>query len=213
MEHFLTSLIDVTYELATSTTLPRVPQRTYQAHGLFRARPHDAPHMRYSMDFQGQGPSSTGHDEALGIIDTTTRYVTVIPMQGREAKNFMPLFLDQIVFRNGPPAILHCDEAPEFMSKFVKELLNITETVLTTTMGHNARSNGIIDVFWRYWNRCMRLLPDDQCAHWPRFLARICFAYTVTRHLTSHLGGSPPMRWIAVHPHETFSRLFLTQPR
>jgi hypothetical protein len=90
------------------------------------------------MDFQGQGLSTSGHDEALGIIDTTTRYVTVIPMKGREAKTFMPLFLDNIVFRYGPPAILHCDEAPEFMSNLVKEFLDVSETILTTTMPHQS---------------------------------------------------------------------------
>jgi hypothetical protein len=136
--------------------------RQNQAHGLFRARPHDAPRTRFAMDFQGQGLSTTGHDEALAIIDTTTRYVTVIPMKGREAKTFMPLFLDNIVFRYGPPVILHCDEAPEFMSNLVKEFLNVSETILTTTMGHNARSNGVIEVFWRIWNCCMHLLTDDQ---------------------------------------------------
>jgi hypothetical protein len=149
---------------------------------LFCARPHDAPRSRFAIDFQGQGLSTSGHDEALAIIDTTTRYVTVIPMKGREAKTFLPLFLDNIVFRYGPPAILHCDEAPEFMSNLVKELLNVTETVLTTTMGHNARSIGVIEVFWRFWNRCMRLLTDDQYAHWPEFRARICFAYNTAPH-------------------------------
>ncbi len=132
--------------------------RQNQAHGLFRARPHDAPRTRFAMDFQGQGQALTGESEALAIIDTTTRFVTV-------------KFLDQIVFRHGPPEILHCDEAPEFMSELMKALLDITETTLTTTMAHNARSNGIIEVFWRFWNRCMRLLPDDQYKVWPTLLA------------------------------------------
>ena len=126
--------------------------------------------------------ATSGHDEALGIIDTTTRYVTIIPMKGREAKAFMPHFLDNIVFRYGPPAVLHCDEAPEFMSNLVKELLDVSETILTTTMGHNARSNGVIEVFWRFWNRCMRLLTDEQYAHWPDYKARICFAYNTAPH-------------------------------
>jgi hypothetical protein len=142
------------------------------------------------MDFQGQGLALTGENEALGIIDTTTRYVTIIPMKGREAATFMPLFLDQIVFRHGPPATLHCDEAPEFMSNLVKELLQVTETILTTTLAHNARSNGCIEVFWRYWNRCMRLLTDEQYAVWPTFIARIAFAYNTAPH--SSLGQASP---------------------
>jgi hypothetical protein len=105
------------------------------------------------MDFEGQGLASSGENEALAIIDTTTRFVTVIAMKGREASTFAPLFLDNIVFRHGAPRFVHCDEAPEFMSSLVKELLAVTETVLTTTLAHNARSNGVVEVFWRYWNR------------------------------------------------------------
>jgi hypothetical protein len=113
--------------------------RQNQAHGLFRARPYDAPRTRFAMDFQGQGLATTGENEALAIIDTTTRYVTVLAMKGRETTTLVPLFLDNVVFQHGAPRFLHCDEAPEFMSALVKELLAVTETVLTTTLAHNAR--------------------------------------------------------------------------
>ena len=156
--------------------------RQNQAHGLFRARPYDAPRTRFAMDFQGQGLATTGENEALAIIDTTTRYVTVVAMKGREAATLVPLFLDNIVFQHGAPRFLHCDEAPEFMSALVKELLAVTETVLTTTLAHNARSNGVVEVFWRFWNRCMRLLSDEQYAKWPQYRARILFAYNTAPH-------------------------------
>jgi hypothetical protein len=180
--------------------------RRNEAHGLFRARPHDVPRSRYAMDFQGQGLALTGENEALGIIDTTTRYVTVIPMKGREASTFMPLFLDRIVFCHGPRATLHCDEAPEFMSNLVKELLQVTETILTTTLAHNARSNGCIEVFWRFWNRCMRLLTDEQYAVWPTFVARIAFAYNTAPHTS--LGETAPYELsYGAPPRDVFSAI------
>jgi hypothetical protein len=152
------------------------------------------------VGFQGQGLALAGENEELGIIDTTTRYVTVIPMKGREASTFMPLFLDQIVFRHGPPATLHCDEAPDFMSNLVKELLQVTETILTTILAHNARSNGCIEVFWWYWNRYMRLLlTDEQYVVWPTFVARIVFAYITPPHAS--LGDTAPYKLIHVKCH------------
>jgi hypothetical protein len=162
------------------------------------------------MDFQGQGKANTGEEEALGIIDTTTRFVTVIALPNRQSKTFIQPFLDQIVFRNGPPDILHCDEAPEFMSELFKALADITETTLTTTMAHNARSNGIIEVFWRYWNRCMRLLPDDQYKEWPRFISRIVFAYNTAPHQS--LGGTSPFELKhGVAARDTFSKVLTDQ--
>jgi hypothetical protein len=89
------------------------------------------------MDFQGQGVATTGEQEALGIIDTTTRYVTVFALPNRQVQTFLPVFMDHIVFQHGPPSVLHSDEAPEFMSELLKALLEVTETALTTTLGHN----------------------------------------------------------------------------
>ena len=65
-----------------------------------------------------------------------------------------------------------------------------TDTQTTTTMGHNAKANGVIEVFWRFWNRCMRLLPDDQYRKWPQLAARICFAYNTAAH--ESLGNISP---------------------
>jgi hypothetical protein len=101
------------------------------------------------MDFQGQGTALTGEEEALGIIDTTSRFVTVIALPNRKVQTFKQPFLDRIVFRYGPPSILHCDEALEFMSELLQALMEVTETTLTTTMAHNAQSNGIMEVWWR----------------------------------------------------------------
>ncbi len=40
------------------------------------------------MDFQGQGTATTGETEALGIIDTITRFVTVIALPNRQVRTF-----------------------------------------------------------------------------------------------------------------------------
>lgn len=114
--------------------------------------------------------------------------------------------MDHIVFQHGPPSFLHSDEAPEFMSELLQALLEVTETALTTTLGHNARSNGVMEVFWRYWNRCMRMLSDDQYVNWPRFRARIVFAYNTAPH--ESLGGISPYELsFGTSARDTFSKL------
>jgi hypothetical protein len=87
------------------------------------------------------------------------------------------------VFRYEPPErILHSDSAPEFMSEAIKEMADALEIELTTTMGHSAHSNGIVEVLWIFWNRCMRLLPDDHNKKWQTFRSRICFAFNTAAH-------------------------------
>ena len=120
--------------------------RQKSAHGLFSARPHDAPRARYAMDFQGMGTAVTGETQALGIIDTTARYAIVIPLADREATTFIQPFLDNLVFVHGPPDILHSDAAQEFLSEAMQLLANATDTHTTTTLGHNAKANGTMEI-------------------------------------------------------------------
>jgi hypothetical protein len=157
--------------------------RQNTAHGLFSALPTYAPRARWCMDFQGQGKALTGETEALALIDPTSkRYVVVIPLADREATTWLQPFLDRIVFMFGAPDVLHSDAAPEFLSKALELLAQAADIRTTSTLAHNARGNGTIEVFWRFWNRCMRILPDDQYARWPAFASRIAFAYNTASH-------------------------------
>jgi hypothetical protein len=81
----------------------------------------------------------------------------------------------------------------------------------TTTLGHNARGNSTIEVFWRYWNRCLRLLPDDHYAVWPSFASRIAFAYNTAPH--DGLGGVTPFEIYHGSPaHNPLASFLLEQP-
>ena len=164
--------------------------RQTEATSLFAARPHDAPRSRWAMDFQGQGLAVTGETQALGLIDTTARFAVVIPLPDREASTLVGPYLDRIVFQHGSPEILHSDAAQEFLSELMKLVSEATDTHTTTTLGHNARGNSTIEVFWRCWNRCMRILPDDHYRRWPEFAARIVYAYNIAPH--ESLGGISP---------------------
>ena len=157
---------------------------------MFSASRKSAPRSRLRMDFQGQGKALTGEIEALAIIDATARYVVVIPLRDRSATTFIPPFLDQVIFRQGAPDILHSDAAQEFLSESLELLATAAHIETTTTLGHNAAGNSLIEVFWRYWNRCMRILPDDLYSRWPELASRICFAYNTAPH--SSLGNVSP---------------------
>jgi hypothetical protein len=144
------------------------------------------------MDFQGQGTAITGEKEALAIVDATARYVVVIPLMNREATTFIPKFLDQVVFRQGPPDTLHSDAAQEFLSESLELLAQAAHVETTTTLDHNAAGNSLVEVFWRHWNRCMRILPDDLYLRWPELASRICFSYNAAPH--SAIGNVSPFQ-------------------
>jgi hypothetical protein len=132
------------------------------AHGMFAGHQTDKPRSRYTMDFQGQGQAITGETEALAIMISFTKTVSVLALPNREAATLAPRLLDEIFFRRGDPDVIHRDEAQEFLSELLAHLTAATGTTRTTTCGHNAQSNGEIESWWRYWNCAMKFLsPTD----------------------------------------------------
>jgi hypothetical protein len=160
------------------------------AHGLFSSDTTSKPRSRYSMDFQGQGLALTGETEALAIIDSFTKVVTIIPLPDRQAHTLVPKLLDAIYFTRGSPDIIHSDDAPEFLSELMTFIAAITGTRRTTACGHNPQSNGEIESWWRFWNRVMKFLSPSDYLQWPRFSQRICFAHNSVPHET--LGSTSP---------------------
>ena len=156
--------------------------RRNEAHGMFRTRPLEGPRQRVCMDYQGQTKALTGETEACAIIDEFSRWVVVIPLHSRSAIEFTPKFVDAVLMGEGPPAIVHSDAAKQFTSEFQKQLAEVYSFTRTTTLGHNARGNAMVEIFWRFWNRCMRLLSDVQIKHWPTYCSRVCWAYNTAVH-------------------------------
>jgi hypothetical protein len=152
------------------------------AHGMFSGHNTSKPRSRYAMDFQGQGQAITGETEALAIIDSFTKTVSVLALPNREASTLLPPLLDEIFFRRGAPDVIHTDAAPEFMSELLAAITDATGTTRTTTCGHNAQSNGEVESWWRYWNRAMKFLSPSDYSNWPAFRQRICFAYNSVPH-------------------------------
>jgi transposase InsO family protein len=162
-----------------------------EARATFSAAPSTASRSRLCMDFQGQGKATTGESEALAITDAAARHVVVMPLHDRHATSFIPKFLDGAVFRQGPPETLHSDSAQEFLSGSLELLAETAQIQTTTALGHDAAGNSLVEVFWRCWSRCMRILPDDMHKRWPELASRICFAYNSAPH--SALGNVSPV--------------------
>ncbi len=162
------------------------------AHGLFAGHTTAKPRSRYSMDFQGRGIAITGKTEALAVMDSFTKTVLSSPSKIALPPLSYPhswtpsgslaahLMLSHLMPRPNscPQCSLLCWRPPAPRQH-------------TTTCGHNAQSNGEIESWWRFWNRCMKLLSPAEYLTWSSFSHRICFAHNNS---VSHesLGGPCP---------------------
>jgi hypothetical protein len=200
---------DVKTVLSDCPTCELNKARQNTTYGLFSALPVHAPRSRWCMDFQGQGKALTGETEALALIDPTSRYVVVIALPNREAKTWLQPFLDRIVFTFGAPTpMLPRNSCPKHSRCSQKPQTSRRQRLLPTT---NARGNGTIEVFWRFWNRCLRLLPDDHYAQWPLFASRIAFAFNTAAH-DSIAQVTPFEVYHGAPAHNPLASLLLDQP-
>jgi hypothetical protein len=151
-----------------------------QARGMFSARPSSGPRSRCCMDYQGQGKANAGEVECMGIIDSFSKWVDFYPLHDRAAETLAPILLDQVHFKHGPPDILHSDEAQTYMSKLLQAPYDRLGCHRTTNLGHHAEGNIEIEVVWRFWNRCMRILPPSHYQKWPLFASQVAWAHNTT---------------------------------
>jgi hypothetical protein len=91
--------------------------RQNTAHALFYSALVHAPRARWCMDFQGQGTDRnlSGETEVLSLIDSTSRYVIVIPLKDRQAFTFLLLKRQMCCTRTTHPS--SCRNLWNFLQK------------------------------------------------------------------------------------------------
>jgi hypothetical protein len=207
--HFWPSLTsDRTKTLADCPGCELEKARQKTAHGMFAACPFDAPRPRFAMDFQGQGLATTSESEALGIIDATSRCVTVLCLPDREATTFIPVFLDPIAFVHSPPAVSPFGAAPEFLSEATTPLAAAVETATTTALGHGAfRAEHPLRLHFHPPRPSQHPTPTLHHPHFSSSPAKPKFCFGLLRFASSGLlrfASSRLIHWSDVHQTHTF---------
>ena len=103
-----------------------------------------------------------GFCQCLVIINNLTRYVRFIACVDRTAETAARAFMEHVVHEDGVPLVLMSDDAAEFKSDVMRHLCSWLGIKPISTLGYNARANGMAEQAWRLWNRSMRMLPDTE---------------------------------------------------
>jgi hypothetical protein len=127
------------------------------------------------MDFIG-----VADKEVLGCIDKDSLWVELFALPDRTTDRVVKCITDGICFRHGIPAEITSDHAREFISKAYKQCARQLQFRTGTTMGHNAAGNSTIESFWQYFNKCLRIMTDDEYQHFDRHLQQIAWGWNTT---------------------------------
>jgi hypothetical protein len=149
-----------------------------------------APATRWHLDFHGPLPESEGKRHILVLIDSTSMWPELIPLEDTSAKTAVRALFDNVVARFGMPREISV--LTDNGSAFISKLANLTcETFgikqYFTTPFHpqtNARAEELAATI----HNALRLLCEKQ-KNWPTHLQAVALAYRAST--ATNTGLSP----------------------
>ena len=140
------------------------------AHKHFRAKLFCTPRTAYGSDYYGVKMNEQGYCVILGIIDLSTGNLVLKAAKSASGAHVAETLFHDIILRKGVPLLFHTDAAQAFVGKAVTALAETLGTKCTNTLAHNPKSNAKMERVWEFVGRCLRSMPSEQYANFPRML-------------------------------------------
>ena len=128
------------------------------------------------LDLAGPLPESKeGHKYILGLVDHFSAFVMVIAIKGKTHKEVMEAFINNWIYRIGPPEVLVSDN--EFVSQEVQRMCRVFNIRHDPTLTYNPRSNGQIErQFWTIKQLLRAATRGLAQETWTKWIGAVTFA-------------------------------------
>ena len=172
------------------------------AHKHFRIKLFCTPRTSYGSDYYGVKMNDQGYCAILGIIDLATGHLVLRASKSASGAHVAHTLFYKIVLVKGVPLLFHTDAAAAFLGKAVSALSETLGIKRTDTLAHNPKSNAKMERVWEFVGRCLKAMPKEQYAEFPRHLPIMEHVWNGA--IDSETGVSPfeaehgmPMRGVA----------------
>ena len=151
-----------------------------------------------AIDILGPLPKSKdGYRFILVVTDRFTKLTYAFPLRHIKADDIAQMFVNEWVFKYGPPSELVSDNGSQFVSTLSQEVcteLSI-ENAFTTT--YHPQTNGQAERFNRSLAAMLRCYVEDHPTEWPKYVRALCYAYNTSIHQTT---GKKPFELVLSRP-------------
>jgi len=141
------------------------------------------------MDFLTLEMSKGGFQYILVITDNFTKYALAIPTKNMTTKTTAASFFNQFVVHYGFPKRIHSDQGPNFVSKIIQELCELSGMNQSHTSPYHAMGNGLCERLNRTLLNMLGTLETADKIDWKSHISPLVHAYNCTRHEST--GFSP----------------------
>lgn len=136
------------------------------------------------MDFLSLEPDRSNTKDILVITDFFTKYADAVPTPNQKARTVAKSLWENFIVHYGMPEKLHSDQGPDFESKTIKELCEISGIKKVRTTPYHPRGNPV-ERFNRTLLGMLGTLKTQEKAHWKDFVRPLVHAYNCTKHETT----------------------------
>ncbi len=133
------------------------------------------------MDFVSLEPDRSNTREILVITDFFTKYAVAIPTPNQKARTIAKCLWENFIVHYGFPERLHVDQGPDFESRTIKELCEISGIQKIRTTPYHPRGNPV-EHFKRTLLGMLGTLEEKDKSRWRDFVKPLVHAYNCTKH-------------------------------
>ncbi|KAK7881930.1 hypothetical protein WMY93_028104 [Mugilogobius chulae] len=153
-----------------------LPEKAAQLVNIKTTRPFEL----LCMDYLTLEPDTSNTKDVLVLTDHFTKYAVAIPTANQKARTVAKCLWENFIVHYGIPERLHTDQGPDFESKLIKELCQISGIQKTRTTPYHPRGNPV-ERFNRTLLNMLGTLEQKQKATWKEYVRPMVHAYNCTR--------------------------------
>ncbi len=133
------------------------------------------------MDFLSLEPDRSNTRDILVITDFFTKYAVAVPTPNQKARTVAKCLWENFIVHYGFPERLHSDQGPDFESRTIKELCEISGIQKIRTTPYHPRGNPV-ERFNRTLLDMLGTLEEKDKSRWRDFVKPLVHAYNCTKH-------------------------------
>ncbi|KAK7877074.1 hypothetical protein WMY93_032212 [Mugilogobius chulae] len=132
------------------------------------------------MDFLSLEPDSSNVKDILVLTDHFTKFAMAFPTTNQKARTVAKCLWENFIIHYGFPERIHTDQGPDFESKLIKELCEVTGIKKSRTTPYHPRGNPV-ERFNRTLLSMLGTLENKQKSKWKEHVKPLVHAYNCTR--------------------------------
>lgn len=132
------------------------------------------------MAFLSIEPDKSNTKDILVITDHFTKYSVAIPTPNQKARTVTKCLWENFFVHYGIPERLHSNQGPDFESRTIKELCEVSGIQKIRTTPYHPRGNPV-ERFNRTLLNMLDTLEEQDKTHWKDFVKPLVHAYNCTR--------------------------------